>query len=60
MHYRYSALLYIVYAALIHGIAMPLLFPIALIGLIIIYMSEKMLFVWYYRKPPMYDAKLNA
>ena len=59
MHYRYSSILYIVYSALINGIAMPLLFPITMIGLIIVYVQEKMLFVWYYRKPPMYDSKLN-
>ena len=60
LYYRYSGLLYLVYNSLINGIAMPLLFPIALIGLVILYVSEKIMFVRYYQKPPIFDEKLNS
>jgi hypothetical protein len=42
-----------------YGLALPLLFPIALVNLIIIYIVEKLCIVYYYREPPSYDEKLN-
>ena len=48
-----------VFLAFTHGIAFPILWPIALIGLINNYVVERICLAYYYRKPPMMDNKLN-
>ena len=45
--------------AFTHGIALPLLFPICLMGLINMYICEKLQFAYFYREPPMFDNRLN-
>lgn len=42
-----------------YGLAIPLLFPIACIFFIVMYIVEKLSITYYYKKPPMYDEKLN-
>jgi hypothetical protein len=42
-----------------YGMYIPIVFPIALIGIIIKYFMEKMLITYWYRKPPMYNEKLS-
>lgn len=41
------------------GLMMPILFPISLLALINHYITEKYLFAYYYRKPPMYGNEIN-
>lgn len=60
MHFKYSTMLNVVYVTFMYGLAIPLLFPIALLALLIMYISEKLQLTYFYRKPPMYDEKLNA
>jgi hypothetical protein len=43
-----------------YGLAIPLLFPIALLYFIVMYAVEKLCITYYYKRPPMYDEKLNA
>lgn len=38
---------------------MPIMFPIALIGIFNMYIVERMSLAYYYRQPPMFDEKLN-
>lgn len=59
IHFRYSAILNIVYVTFTHGLALPILFPIAVFGLVNMYISEKFLFAYFYRKPPLFDNKIN-
>ena len=59
MHFKYSELLNIIYVTFMFGIAMPVLFPIAFISILILYIMERLKITYYYRKPPMYDHKLN-
>lgn len=47
------------YVAFTHGLALPLLFPITLFGIINIYLCERVLFAYFYRQPPMFDNLLN-
>ena len=42
-----------------YGMNIPLLFPIALVGIINMYIVERLTLAYYYQQPPMYDAKLN-
>lgn len=38
---------------------MPILFPIAAFAMVNLVISEKVLFAYFYRKPPMYDNEMN-
>ena len=60
IHYKYSSILNIVFVTFMYGLALPLLFPIALVSLIILYIVEKLCIVYYYKEPPSYDEKLNV
>lgn len=42
-----------------YGLAMPILFPIALFAFINIYVTERFMFAYFYRQPPMYANRLN-
>ena len=59
IHYKYSALLNITFVTFMYGMGMPILFPIALISVLTLYMCEKAMLYYSYRQPPMYDEKLN-
>ena len=37
----------------------PILFPIALVGIINMYIVERITLAWFYRQPPSFDGKLN-
>jgi hypothetical protein len=58
MHFKYSAMLNIVYVTMMYGIALPILFLYAILGLLVLFISEKLLFFYTYRLPPSYDASL--
>ena len=42
-----------------YGLNLPILFPIALLTFFVLYVTEKLTLTYYYRKPPMYDEKMN-
>lgn len=50
----------VTYMTFMFGIALPLLFPIAAIAFFVLYVTEKLLITYYFRKPPMYDEKMNS
>ena len=39
---------------------MPVLFPLCLIGLCVMYVVEKLMIHYSYRKPPMYGDKITS
>jgi hypothetical protein len=39
--------------------ALPLLFPITLVGILNIYITERCQFAFFYRQPPLFDNGLN-
>lgn len=55
MHYKYSALLTIIFVTFTYGYGIPVLFPIAAIAILILYLVEKSMLYYAYRLPPMYD-----
>ena len=59
LHIRYANALNQIFVAFTYGIALPMLFPICLIGLINMYITERYLIVYYYKAPPMIDNQLN-
>lgn len=59
VHFRYSSILNMVFVTFTHGLAIPLLFPITLVGVTNIYICERISFAYLYRRPPMFDNFLN-
>jgi len=60
IHYKYSAILNIVFVTMMYGMGIPVLFPIAALSLFVLYCVEKFMLYFVYREPPMYDEKLNT
>ena len=59
VHYRLAYIINIVFIAFLYGPGMPVLFLIALAGLIQNYISERLRMAYSYTKPPMYDSRLS-
>ena len=59
MHYKYSAMLNIIFVTMMYGLGMPILFPIAMLSFVILYFQEKLMLYYGYRVPPMYDERLS-
>jgi hypothetical protein len=49
-----------VFVSFMYGMFMPILFPIALVGIINMYFVERLTLAWFYRQPPVFDGKLNT
>ena len=48
-----------VFVSFTFGLALPLLFPMALFGVFNMYVTERIQFAYFYKQPPVYDNKLN-
>lgn len=57
---KYSAMMVIIFTTFMYGMALPILFPICLLALFNMYFIETYCLVYFYRKPPMYDGKLDS
>lgn len=59
LHFKYSSVMNVTFVTFMYGLALPILFPIALITFLVLYTMERLTVTYYYRKPPMYDEKMN-
>ena len=59
IHYKYSSILNITFVTLMYGVGLPVLFPIAMLAIFVLYIVEKLMIYYSYRQPPLYDEKLN-
>jgi len=59
MHFKYSSILTTVYITFLYGFGMPILFPIALVSFLVLYIVEKLYLFYGYVMPPMYDERLS-
>ena len=59
MYFKYSNVMVLTFCAFTHGIAFPILWPIAFFGLLNNFFVERIALAYYYRKPPLLDNKLN-
>lgn len=59
MHFKYAAMLNVVFVTFMYGLAVPLLFPLACLFFVVSYLVERITLAFSYRKPPMYDDALN-
>jgi len=59
IHFKYSSIINIAFFTLMYGVGLPILFPIASLSYLVLYLVENTLLHYIYREPPMYDEKLN-
>jgi len=59
MHYKYSSILTIAYITFMYGFGMPVLFPIAMLSFLVLYVVEKFMLFYGHITPPMYDERLS-
>lgn len=55
VHFRYSNILLHVGIAFMYGTAMPLLYPIACLAFLVLFINERLLICYYYRMPPAFS-----
>jgi hypothetical protein len=59
MHYKYSMIMTIVFVTMLFGTGMPVLFPIATMSFLLLYIVEKFMLYYGYREPPQFGEELN-
>lgn len=59
MHFKYATAMNTIFTTFMYGLALPVLFPIAALTFINIYVVEKLCVAYWYQKPPMYGTELN-
>lgn len=59
MHSKLTHLLTTVFMTMFFGFGLPILYPIALIGLIAFYFTDISMLFYHYRMPPSYDEKIG-
>ena len=55
----YAFIFNTIFVTFTYGMALPILFPITMLTLINMYITEKILYAYFYRKPPMYGNKMS-
>ena len=58
-HFKYSSIVLQVTVSFMYGMILPILFPIALFGLFNAYVTQRICFAYYYKRPPMYDGAIH-
>ena len=56
---EYSLLLMFTWVTFLFAPGMPILFPIALVYMIVLYTTDRLALAYWYRRPPVYDEKMN-
>ena len=59
LYSQYSAVLVIVFLAFMYGLFIPIMFPLAAIGIFNYIIMENLLLTYLYRKPPNYDDSID-
>ena len=59
-HYKLASTLLVVYAAVIFGPILPMMFPLAMAAMVVKYVFEKLTLTYFYRVPAKYSAKLTV
>ena len=59
VHYQYAQILVIVWVTFLFAPGIPILFPIALLGLIVQLVTNKIALAYCVKRPPAYNCSLN-
>jgi hypothetical protein len=57
--YRYAGLVLNVFIAMIFGPGIPILFPIALFNILVMYICDRLMTAYFYSQPPMFGLNLT-
>lgn len=60
LSYKYSYMLVVTFVTFLFGSGLPILFPIGLLSLIGLYLTERLMMAYSYKRPPMYGTELNT
>ena len=55
MHLKYAHMLTLTWVTFLFAPGMPILFPIALIGMVVLYTTDRLAVAYWCRRPPIYD-----
>lgn len=58
MHFNYALIMVQVFVSFMYGMALPILFFIALVALFNMYVSERLMLAYWFRQPPNYDNEI--
>jgi len=56
---KLTHLLTTVFMTMFFGFGLPILYPIALVGLIVFYFTDIYMIFYHYKMPPTFDEKIN-
>lgn len=59
IHFKYSLVGSTIMTAFMYGLALPILFPLAALCILNVYICERLTLAYWYKKPPMYGPSLN-
>jgi hypothetical protein len=59
IHYRYSMILLHIGCAFMYGTCMPILYIVAFVAFIVLFINERVLVCYYYREPPSFDEEIT-
>lgn len=59
IYQKYAFILTVIYIAFLFGPGAPILFPIALLSLLSLYVTERLCMAYVYQRPPIYTTALN-
>ena len=59
IHWKYSSLMNVIFVTIMFGAGVPLLYPCALLCMIIKYCDERLCLAYYYKQPPNYTDLLS-
>ena len=57
---EYSLLITFTWVTFLFAPGLPILFPIALIYMIVLYTTDRLTLAYWWRRPPVFDEKMNA
>ena len=52
-------MLVMTWVTFLFGPGLPVLFPIALFGIVVLYITNRVMVAYWHRRPPVYDSKMN-
>jgi len=59
IHYRYSMILLHISCAFLYGTCMPILYIVAFLAFVVLFINERVLVCYYYREPPSFDEEIT-
>ena len=59
IHFRFASIMTLVSISFMYGMAIPMMIPVTFLGLISIYVNERILLAYFYQKPTCLDSEIE-